>query len=98
MKKLNIGIVCLLSIITAFLISANCVAQVNMDRTWSVYKADENSSNYSPLKQITIDNVSQLKSAWTFAMQDKPSGSQAGKSQCNPIIIDGVLYATSASQ
>jgi len=31
-------------------------------------------------------------------MNDKPPGSQPGTSQCNPIIVDGVLYATSASQ
>jgi quinoprotein glucose dehydrogenase len=42
--------------------------------------------------------VNQLKHAWTFSMQDKPAGLQPGKSECNPIIVDGVLYATSASQ
>lgn len=67
-------------------------------REWAVYKADANSSNYSPLKQITVSNVSQLKLAWTFSMQDKRPGTQPGRSQCNPIIVDGVLYATSASQ
>ena len=76
----------------------NCKEQVNTDRTWSVYKADENSSNYSPLNQITTANVSQLQPAWTFTMHDKPAGSQPGKSQCNPIIVDGVMYATSANQ
>ena len=76
----------------------SCEAQVNQDRTWSVYKADENSSNYSPLNQITTANVSQLQPAWTFTMHDKPAGSQPGRSECNPIIVDGVLYATSANQ
>ena len=73
-------------------------AQVNQNRTWSVYKADENSSNYSPLNQITTANVNQLQPAWTFTMHDKPVGSQPGKSECTPIIVDGVLYATSANQ
>ena len=76
----------------------SCKAQVYQDRTWSVYKADEHSSNYSPLKQITTFNVSKLQLVWTFAMKDKPLGSQPGRSECNPIIVDGVLYATSANQ
>ena len=38
----------------------------NLDRTWSVYKADETSSSYSPLDQINTSNVSQLQPAWTF--------------------------------
>jgi quinoprotein glucose dehydrogenase len=75
-----------------------CYAQHNLDRTWSVYKADESSSNYSPLDQITASNVSQLQHAWTFTINDKPVGSRPGSSQCNPIIIDGILYASSANQ
>ena len=76
----------------------SCERQVNQDRTWSIYKADAKSSNYSPLKQITTANVNQLRPAWTFTIHDKPSGSQPGRSECNPIIVDGVLYATSANQ
>ncbi len=76
---------------------ANCQPNKN-ERTWSVYKADANSSNYSPLDQINTSNVSELKHAWTFEIKDKPLGSQPGTSQCNPIIVDGVLFATSSSQ
>src|SRR4051794_2605175 len=82
----------------ALLSFLNCKAQVDPNRTWSVYKADENSSNYSPLNQITTANVSQLQPAWTFTLHDKPAGSQPGRSECNPIIVDGILYATSAKQ
>lgn len=84
----------------ALLLFAGCNSRPNgdKDRTWSVYKADNNSSNYSPLDQINTSNVSQLKPAWIFSMADKKRGVEPGSSQCNPIIIDGVLYATSASQ
>ncbi|WP_221392146.1 hypothetical protein [Dyadobacter sp. NIV53] len=34
---------------------ANTNAQ-QRDRTWSVYKADANSSNYSPLDQINVSD------------------------------------------
>jgi quinoprotein glucose dehydrogenase len=80
------------------LLLAGCKVGRSTERTWSVYKADQQSSNYSPLDQITVSNVNQLKHAWTFSMEDKPAGSQPGKSECNPIIVDGILYAISASQ
>src|SRR4051812_41788600 len=65
-------------------------------RTWSVYKADSHSTSYSPLAQINTSNVTQLQPAWTFALKDMKEGSRPSTSECNPIIIDGVMYATSA--
>jgi len=70
----------------------------NNDRTWSVYKADENSSSHSPLNQIDTSNVSKLKSAWTFSVSDLPMEAQPANSQSNPIIIDGIMYTTSAKR
>jgi quinoprotein glucose dehydrogenase len=84
--------------VMALVLLARCQNGRNNERTWSIYKADANSSNYSPLDQIKVGNVSQLTHAWTFQMQDKKPGSAPGRSQCNPIIVDGVMYATSASQ
>ncbi|MCW3118091.1 MAG: pyrroloquinoline quinone-dependent dehydrogenase [Chitinophagaceae bacterium] len=68
----------------------------NQDRTWSVYKADATSSSYSVLKEINKENVYQLKLAWTFNPGDAVEGSRFAGSQCNPIILDGVMYAASA--
>lgn len=82
----------------ALLVFTGCRTGSTNERTWSVYKGDPESSNFSPLDQINVSNVDQLQHAWTFSMQDKPAGSQPGRSECNPIIVDGVLYATSASQ
>ncbi|HEX6892734.1 MAG TPA: pyrroloquinoline quinone-dependent dehydrogenase, partial [Chryseolinea sp.] len=64
-------------------------------RTWSVYKADARSTSYSPLTEVNKDNVSQLKVAWTFHPNDA-RGTRFGNNECNPIIIDNVMYATSA--
>jgi quinoprotein glucose dehydrogenase len=87
-----------LLLLTTLFFCSNNYAQSTADRTWSVYKADEGSTNYSPLTQITPANVNQLQLGWTFALQDKKPGTQPAKSECNPIIVDGVLYATSANQ
>lgn len=47
--------------------------------------------HYSSLKQIHRGNVSQLKVAWTFDTGDAFPGSEM---QCNPIVVGGLLYAT----
>lgn len=47
--------------------------------------------HYSTLDQITRDNVHQLEVAWRFDSGDEFPGSEM---QCNPIIVDGVMYAT----
>ncbi len=78
-------------------IHAGCKDDNNLERTWSVYKSDALSSNYSPLDQINVRNVGQMQLAWTFSMKDN-KGEVLRPSQCNPIIVDGKLYATSSSQ
>jgi len=85
-------------LVATVMLLAGCRSGSDNDRTWSVYKADANSSSYSPLDQINVSNVSQLKPAWTFSMKDLPASAQPASSQCNPIIVDGVLYATSGKR
>ncbi|MCC5932322.1 MAG: PQQ-binding-like beta-propeller repeat protein [Cyclobacteriaceae bacterium] len=66
---------------------------VESGNDWPVYLGGKNSAQYSPLKQINRENVHQLKSVWEFKTGDfEPNRTQI---QCNPIIIDGILYGTS---
>ncbi len=58
---------------------------------WPAYAGGPESVRYSALTQIARENVKQLQVAWTFDSGDAYPGSEL---QCNPIIIDGVLYAT----
>ena len=51
----------------------------------------ENNARYSPLKQINRQNVTQLKVAWTYDSHDAFKGSEM---QSHPVVVDGVLYAT----
>ncbi|MCF0072957.1 PQQ-binding-like beta-propeller repeat protein [Dyadobacter sp. CY261] len=66
------------------------------DRSWSIYKADAESTSYSKLDQINVSNVTQLQPAWTHSFADMKAEARAGSSECNPIIVDGIMYATSA--
>ncbi|HKS06624.1 MAG TPA: pyrroloquinoline quinone-dependent dehydrogenase [Gemmatimonadaceae bacterium] len=58
---------------------------------WPVYGGNASNDHYSTLSQITPANVSQLQVAWTYDTRDAFPGSEM---QSNPIVIDGVLYAT----
>ncbi len=64
---------------------------------WPVYGHDPGGMRYSPLEDITRENVSQLKVAWTFHTGDISDGSaDRGRSgfECTPILVDGTLYIT----
>ena len=97
MQKQDLNTIKLFVAIVLLLI-AGCKSPEDYDRTWAVYKADANSSSYSPLDEINTSNVSQLQPAWTFMINDLPKDAQPASSQCNPIIVDGILYATSAKR
>ncbi len=71
--------------------AACCFAQSNF-RGWEVSGGTPENIHYSSLKQINLQNVQNLKVAWTFDSGDAYPGSGI---ECNPIVVDGVLYATS---
>jgi quinoprotein glucose dehydrogenase len=48
-------------------------------------------THYSTLTQIHRTNVAKLQRAWQFDSGDEFEGSEM---ECNPIVLDGVLYAT----
>ncbi|HZR24250.1 MAG TPA: pyrroloquinoline quinone-dependent dehydrogenase [Vicinamibacterales bacterium] len=60
------------------------------DAWWPMHGGTEN-MHYSPLTQITKENVSTLQVAWTYDSHDAFKGSEM---QSNPVVVDGVLYAT----
>jgi quinoprotein glucose dehydrogenase len=64
---------------------------------WPVYGHDTSSSRYSPLTDISRENVSQLKVAWTYHTGDISDGKgQRRRSgfETTPIVVDGTLYLT----
>ena len=58
---------------------------------WPVYGGDANNTHYVTLDQISPENVSQLEVAWMYDTGDAFQGSEM---QNNPIVIDGIMYAT----
>ncbi len=54
---------------------------------------DSQGQHYSPLRQIDKKNVGKLEVAWRFDSGDEYAGSEV---QCNPIVVDGIVYVTTA--
>jgi len=77
-------------IILSFLAVA-VLAGADPYRGWSVYGGGPDSIRYSSLDQINRENVARLAVAWTYDTGDAFPDSEM---ECNPIIVDGVLYAT----
>ncbi len=73
------------------LLALALAASVSGQSDWAVYGGNSESTRYSTLSQITRTNVAQLKVAWTYDTGNSFPGSEM---QCNPLIIDGVMYAT----
>ena len=63
---------------------------------WPMYNRDLGGTRFSPLKQITPKNVSNLKLAWQFKLRPDTSGPPASGlgpfSQATPIVVEGVMY------
>src|SRR5258706_2135099 len=60
---------------------------------WRVTGGDPGNSRYSTLDQINTGNVGRLQVAWTYHTGDLPPDGH-GEIQATPIVVDGVLYAT----
>ncbi|SKB55305.1 pyrroloquinoline quinone-dependent dehydrogenase [Dyadobacter psychrophilus] len=67
------------------------------DADWPEYNGNGERSHFSALNQINKDNVAQLKVAWTYGSGGADTARNRSQMQCNPIIINGILYGVSAS-
>jgi quinoprotein glucose dehydrogenase len=82
----------LLSLFTA------CREKPAVDQTrytgWSMVGGNPSGNKYSSLAQIDTSNVQQLEIAWTYNTGDADTAAHS-QIQCNPIVVNGVLYGTS---
>lgn len=61
---------------------------------WQTYAGTKEGNRYSSNDEINLSNVYHLKVAWTFSTKDKDTANRS-QNQCNPIVVNGVLYGTS---
>lgn len=83
-----------LALATALLIG--CTSSPSLqDQNWPYYGGNSKGTRYSSLIQINTDNVNELQLAWSYMSIDTTKeGYRPREIQCQPIIIDGILYGT----
>ncbi|HWC76432.1 MAG TPA: PQQ-binding-like beta-propeller repeat protein [Blastocatellia bacterium] len=95
MRNLKISLLLALTLsITGLGVTAGSQTHSDPYQEWRQFGGGADNIHYSTLTQINRENVRNLRVAWTYETGDAFPGSEM---QCNPIIIDGVLYATSPS-
>lgn len=65
------------------------------DGDWPAYGRDPGGARFSPLKQVTHENVSKLRIAWTYhtgALQPETRLNEKAAFEATPILVDGLLY------
>ncbi|RRB02570.1 outer membrane protein assembly factor BamB family protein [Larkinella rosea] len=67
-------------------------------KDWPNYGGNKAGNRYSPLSQITAENVKNLQVAWMYDASEKPDPAnprRGGRAiQCQPIVVHGILYGT----
>jgi glucose dehydrogenase len=73
-----------------------CVFVMNAQSDWPSYGHDSGGGQYSPLKQITPSNVSQLRRAWVYhygaGTSEKGNNELDYRFQVTPLVVGGVMY------
>lgn len=59
---------------------------------WPTYNRDLAGTRFSPLTQITTENVSRLVQAWSYSVRADGAPAGLGGSQAVPIVVAGVMY------
>src|SRR5918995_1407646 len=59
---------------------------------WPEYNGGPDRNHYSSLTEIDATNITQLEKAWEYSSGGADTSRNNTQMQCNPIIIDGVLY------
>src|SRR5580658_10348935 len=67
--------------------------KTNRYTDWKICGGSKENIHYSSLKQLDTTNINKLRIAWIYHTGDADTANHS-QIQCNPIIIDGVLYGT----
>lgn len=93
-KNLSLKLITVILLFPVILIFCNTQKQEPAYNTWQTAHGNSEGNHYSSLTQIDTSNISQLQVAWEFHTGDADTAAHS-QIQCNPIIINGVIYFTS---
>jgi len=76
-----------------FIVTLSACAGEDPYRGWGQYKGSDENIHYSSLREIDTSNVQLLRVAWEYHSGDADTANFS-QIQCNPIVIDGLMYGT----
>jgi quinoprotein glucose dehydrogenase len=81
-----------------FCIIGSCTFQStkNKKADWPEYNGGPDRNHYAALNEINKENISGLEVAWIYHSGGADTINNRTQMQCNPIIIDGIMYGVSA--
>lgn len=59
---------------------------------WPTYHGHLSGNRHSPLRQINFGNVAQLAPKWIFSIPN------VRRLECTPVVVDGIMYVTTANR
>jgi quinoprotein glucose dehydrogenase len=91
MKKMILGL-----LVASLPLSATAFAQSTKPGDWASYGYEAGGGRYSPLSEITPQNVGKLQVAWTYHMNPAPvPGTPASRipfSTTSPLVVNAIMY------
>jgi len=86
-----VGILCVFAQVKEFRPVTEAMLRSPAPGDWLNWRRTDNAWGYSPLDQISRQNVGQLQLAWSWAMDD------TGANEATPLVYDGIMYLPSRS-
>ncbi len=80
--------------VSFFFVLVSCQSATEKYTTWEITGGSKKGIRYTSLNQVDTSNVALLKPAWVYHTGDADTA-KFSQMQCNPIVIDSVMYVTS---
>ena len=92
------------AVIAIFLAQAGCAPQETpapAGADWPMYRGNLAGTGFSPLTEITPENVTELTPMWTYSVEraaPRPDGGGRANLQATPIVVNDVMYLPAADR
>jgi len=104
-RQLTVAALCSLAVLSVGLQTGHGQAPASRAAAgsdWPLYRHDFAGTGYSPLTQITPQNVARLSETWRYSLQgDAPAtgrGAGGANSEATPIVVGRTLYVPAANR
>src|SRR5260221_5481130 len=90
LMRLKTGLV--IAAMSGVLAQPGLVRKTPDSREWPTYGHDPGGMRFSPLNQITPENVSRLEVGWVYHMKPADASARLASSEVTPLVVNGTMY------